>query len=111
MSAATATEYVRQMVRDESQGPGDIENAIARLSRKHGLTKSQLEHLRRGRAKTCDINLFQRIRLAYLDHCQRQIETFKRQHKEAQDDFTQDLVAEAESLLSQISAAKAAREK
>ena len=107
MSATVATDYVRQMVQEESRGSGDIENAMARIARKNGLTKSQLEHFRRGRAKTCDINLFQKIRLAYLDHCERQIEKFKRQHQEAQDDHTQDLLAQAESLLGQINAAKA----
>lgn len=106
MNISTATDYVRQMVQEESQGSGDLDNAIARLSRRYRLSKSQLVHIRRGHSKTCDISLFQKIRLAYLDHCERQIQRFKRQHQEAQDDHTQDLLAQAESLLHQINTAK-----
>ncbi len=107
MNATSAERFVRQMVQEESQGPGDLENSIKRLSRRYGVTPSQLVHIRRGQAKDPRGSLLTKIRLAYLDHCERQIGKFKRQHQEAHDDLTQDLLAQAESLLSQIDEAKA----
>lgn len=37
MSVADATEYVRKMTKLESDGPGDIDNALRRIADRFGL--------------------------------------------------------------------------
>lgn len=102
MNVTSAEKYVNEMVEDEYRRNGNMPNALSLVSRRIRITTNQLNYIRRGKAKTCDINLFQAIRLAYLDHCQAQIEKFKRQYEGANDDCTQDLLIQAESLLEQI---------
>lgn len=67
MSVEAATGYVRRMTKLESDGPGDIDNALRRISNKYGLGFWQLWHLRKGKAKTVDSSVFSRIRQTYLD--------------------------------------------
>ncbi len=69
MSAAEASFYVRQMIHREARGPGDAENAMERLEHKYGLGFWTLDHLRKNKAKTCDVSLFARIKAAFVDHC------------------------------------------
>lgn len=69
VSAATATKYVQKMVKLEIVSSGSQERAFEKLARDYGLTISQLVHLFKARAKTCDISLFATIRDAYLDRC------------------------------------------
>lgn len=69
VSAATATEFVQRMVKLETVSSGTQERAIEKLARDYGLTESQLTHLFKARAKTCDVSLFARIRAAYYDRC------------------------------------------
>lgn len=72
MSVESATEYVRIMVQRESRGPGDLDNAMHRIEAKYGLPFWSLWHLRKGKAKSCEVSLYNRVRGAYLDMCQRQ---------------------------------------
>jgi hypothetical protein len=72
MSAAEASFYVRQMIHREAQGPGDHERAMQRLEAKYGVGFWTLDHLRKNKAKTCDVSLFARIKSAFADHCGRQ---------------------------------------
>lgn len=69
VSATTATEYVQRMVKLETISSGTQERAFAKLSRDYGMTVSQLVHLFKARAKTCDVSLFARIKNAYYDRC------------------------------------------
>jgi len=69
VSAATATEYVQKMVKLETISSGTQERAFDKLSRDYGLTVSQLVHLFKARAKTCDVTLFERVKRAYYDRC------------------------------------------
>jgi hypothetical protein len=108
MSTAIASEYVRRMVERETAGNGDVENAIRRLARKHGLSFWQIMHLRAGRAKSITIDAFTTIRTAYLDYCEQQISDLQREVAEVrgQDDRFQDLVGEVEALAEKVRAAK-----
>lgn len=72
MSAAEASFYVRKMIHLEARGPGDHERAMERLEAKYGLGFWTLDHLRKNKAKTCDVSLFARIKSAFADHCGRQ---------------------------------------
>lgn len=69
MSVEAATEYVRRMTKLESEGPGDIDNALRRLSARFGLGFWTLWHLRKGKAKSCDSGLYASIRRSYLELC------------------------------------------
>jgi hypothetical protein len=108
MSTAIASEYVRRMVERETAGNGDVENAIRRLARKHGLSFWQIMHLRAGRAKSITIDAFNTIRTAYLDYCEQQISDLKREVAEVrgQDDRFEDLVDEVEALAAKVRRAK-----
>lgn len=72
MSAAEASVYVRQMIHREARGPGDYENAMVRLEAKYGIGFWTLDHLRKRKAKVCDVSLYARIKAAFADHCGRQ---------------------------------------
>lgn len=69
VSAATATQYVQQMVKLETVATSTKEAALRKLARDYGMTVSQLTHLYKAKAKTCDVSLFARVRSAYLDRC------------------------------------------
>ena len=71
VSAATATKYVREMVELETVTSQTREAALRKLARDYGLTVSQLTHLYKAKAKTCDVSLFARVKAAYLDRCAR----------------------------------------
>ncbi|NTG73270.1 hypothetical protein G6M02_07995 [Agrobacterium rhizogenes] len=108
MSTALASEYVRRMVERETAGNGDVENAIRRLARKHGLSFWQIMHLRAGRAKSITIDAFWAIRAAYLDYCQQQINDLQKEVEEVRgkDDRFEDLVGEVEALAEKVRRAK-----
>jgi hypothetical protein len=69
MSAAQASIYVREMIHREARGPGDYENAMRRIEAKYGVGFWTLDHLRKGKAKTCDVGLYAQIKSAFADHC------------------------------------------
>ncbi|MFJ6342205.1 hypothetical protein [Rhizobium sp. NPDC092017] len=108
MSTALASEYVRKMVERETAGNGDVENAVRRLARKHGLSFWQIMHLRAGRAKSITVDAFWSIRAAYLDYCEQQISELRREVEEVRgrDDRFSDLVGEVEALAEKVSLAK-----
>ena len=107
MSVHTAKSYLDGMIGDEWRGNGDLPNAIRRVARRIGISHHQIEHIRRGRAKTCDVTLFEKIRHAYLNHCEQQIVVFQQNYREASDAFDPHLLDEAHRLLSDIRQAKA----
>lgn len=111
MSATRATYYVRQMVKAERRTAGDTEGALTRISRGTGIGFWTLSHLRKGNAKTCDTRLFERLRSAYLDLCERQIaeiqlEIAVEKAVTSDDDLT-NLEAEAAALAEKIAARRA----
>lgn len=109
--ADEAGRYVRRMVEKETKGWGDQENALGRLEARYGLPFWSLNNLRTGRAKTVDAGLFARIRMAYLDLCERQIRQLQHEitieKALSEDDTIQDLEREAAHLAAQIAARKA----
>ena len=110
-TAEVAQGYVRRMVEKESRGWGDQSNALIRIEQKYGLPRWSMDHLRTGRAKTVEAGLFNRIRGAYLDLCERQV--LKLRHEIAvekalnEDDTLEDLEREASQLAARILAKKA----
>lgn len=111
MSTAVATEYVRKMVERETAGNGDVENAVKRLARKHGLSFWQLMHLRAGRAKSITIDAFQSIRRAYLEHCEAEVRALQeeiRRDRETYEDShdLRDLENQVQALAEKVRLAK-----
>lgn len=109
MSAAQATMYARRMIAREMRGPNDAGEAMNRLEAKYGLPFWSLEHLRKGKAKTCDVGLFSRLRTAYLDHCERQLKALEHElsiERAAGNDDDADILAEVETLLAKVAERK-----
>lgn len=112
-TAEMASGYVRRMVEREAKGWGDQNNALTRIEQRYGLPFWSMDRLRTGRAKTVEAGLFQRIRMAYLDMCQRQVVALE--HEIAMeravngDDDVASLEAEIEALARKVAAKKARR--
>lgn len=111
MSTAVASEYVRKMVSRETAGNGDVENAVRRLARKHGLSFWQIMHLRAGRAKSITVDAFTSIRRAYLEYCEAEIKALQNEIQRDRDryednDDLQYLEAEALALAEKVRLAK-----
>lgn len=108
MSTIVATEYVRKMVERETAGNGDVENAVRRLARKHGLSFWQIMHLRAGRAKSITVDAFVAIRGAYLEYCEDQIKQLRHEVEEVRgkDDRFEDLLGEIDALDEKVQRAK-----
>lgn len=112
VSAATATKYVEKLVALETIESRTNEAAFHRLAQEYGFTVSQLVHLFKGRAKTCDISLYAKIKRAYYDRCVRMASAL--QHEMAieealgSDAFDEDLASRASALVAEAVAKRAA---
>lgn len=111
MTLEAAADYARQLVDLEARGRGDTEGALFRLEQRYGLGPNQVMHLASGRAKSCDVSLFAKLRLAYLDLCAAQVRKLqlKIAIEEATGDVSNtDLADRLRALATEIEAKKAA---
>ena len=111
MTLDAAYDYARQLVELEARGPGDTEGALFRLEQRYGIGPNQLMHLRAGRAKSCDIGLFGRMRMAYLDLCERKARTLLHKieiERATGDDTNQDLADRLRAMAAEIDGKKTA---
>ena len=111
MSATAATNHINKMIELETRGRGDLDRAMRVVARKTGLTFWQVSHLRKGNAKTCDVSVFGRIKLAYLATCAEMIDRLQHEIQiegQVSDDDFSDLEHEAAVLAAKIAAKKAA---
>jgi len=113
MSAVVeATHLVRKMIHRKASGPGESERAMRQIETDYGIGFWTQDTLRKGKAKTCDIGLFARIRAAYLDLCERQVATLLHEiaieKVKNEDDDLGRLQIEALALASRIQEKKAA---
>ncbi len=108
VSAATATKYVQEMVELEAVSTRTKEAALRKLARDYGLTVSQLTHLYKAKAKTCDVSLFARIRSAYLDRCAkmaaRLLHNIEVEEASGRDAHDQDLADRLVAILAEVEA-------
>lgn len=107
MSVDVAGRYARGLIGMELDVPGDAEGALYRLEQRYGISPNQLIHLSKGRAKGCDISLFGRLKLAYLDSCERKLRKLQleiEREKAAGDDLDTDLLDRANALLAEVAA-------
>lgn len=111
VSAATATKYVREMVELETVTSTTREAALRKLARDYGLTVSQLTHLYKAKAKTCDVSLFARVKAAYLDRCAkmaaRLLHNIEIEEASGGDAHDQDLVDRLTGILAEVAAQRA----
>jgi hypothetical protein len=110
MTVEAATDYARYLVEHEAKGLSDVDGALDRLEQRYGIGRWTLEHLRKGKAKSCDVGLFARLRAAYLDLCQRQLTKLERQiaiEKATGDDPLEDLDRKVRELAQELAEAKA----
>jgi hypothetical protein len=111
VSAATATKYVQEMVVLETMTSRTKDAALRKLARDYGLTVSQLTHLYKARAKTCDVSLFARVKAAYLDRCAkmatRMLHKIELEEASGGDAHDQDLVDRLVAILAETSTQRA----
>jgi hypothetical protein len=111
MTLEAASDYARQLVDLEARGRGDTEGALFRLEQRYGLGPNQIMHLASGRAKSCDVSLFAKLRLAYLDLCAANVRKLQLKiaiEEATGDDSNTDLADRLRALASEIEAKKAA---
>lgn len=110
-STKRAQRMAKHLIDAESRPDRDADDVAAAVERRWGIGFWQLAHLAKGRAKTCDIALFGRMRAAYLDLCERQVSKLQHEiaiEKAIGDDDLEHLVEEARALAAKIAARKAA---
>jgi flagellar biosynthesis chaperone FliJ len=110
MTIEAASNYAATLLDLEVHRSGNIETALSRIEQRYGISPNQIMHLRNRRAKSCDVSLFARLRLAYVDLCERQVTKLQHQiavEKATGDDTLEDLENEARALAAKIKARKA----
>lgn len=115
MSAVEASHFVRKMIHREASGPGDAERAMQRIEAKYGIGFWTQDHLRKGKAKTCDVSLYAQIKAAFADHCGNQAmrllqEAENAQRKEPNEDVAA-IHREIEALQARLAAAQSNAQK
>lgn len=110
---AAASDYARLLVEKESRGHGDVEASMHRIEQRYGIGHWTLSHLRGGRAKSCDVNLFMRLRAAYLDLCESQVRRLQHEIEiekaRGSHASLEDIGAKAAALANEVAAAKGKR--
>lgn len=115
--AMTSAEYVDRargwadtLVWKECRGPGDMAEARARVEARYGIPAAWLKDLRHRPPKRIGVDLYERLRIAYLNHCERiiqaaarEIEATKQEHPHAD---LSGLENEAQSVVDAIAAAR-----
>jgi hypothetical protein len=87
---ADAREWAKFLVHRESRGPGDRENAMERVARRHGLTRGLLWSLLYRPPKDMLVSKFMSLQAAYIAECERQENALRHERQ----------ITEAKSLLS-----------
>ena len=106
--AKRATKLVREMIHLKSAGPGGSRRAMEAIEREHQISFWQLDHLRKGKAKTIRVSLMAQLEKAYLAVCENQIrrieERIRVERATQQNADYDDLVAEVSNLASRLQA-------
>ena len=70
-----AAVWSKDLTRMKARGPGDTENAMRQIEREYGVDYGFLWSLRyrRERLRTISISVYESIRAAYREECQRQM--------------------------------------
>ena len=76
---SNAREWANDLIRRESRGPGDFDNAMRRLEARYGIPATTFFRLRHGRIKEIYASTYVKIQSAYLAECERQTRILKQQ--------------------------------
>lgn len=71
-AVASAQMWARSLVQRESRGPGDLKNAMRRVSQRYGIDYSILYSLRYRPPNDILVGTYERLRNAYESECERQ---------------------------------------
>lgn len=116
MTVEAATDYAQRVhskLMDGVSSDDEADWAYAQFERQFGVGRRTIEHLRKKRAKGCDVSVFGKIKSAYLALCEAQLR--KLQHEIAiekathDDDDLADLEVAAAAIAARLEARKAAR--
>lgn len=119
MTVEAATEYatdIHAFISEEADKtglPGDeaLDFAYSRFEEGYGISRWPIEHLRKRKAKTCDIGLFAKLKFAYLDLCERKARKLLLKveiEKATGNDTNRDLANRLRAIAAEIEASKAA---
>lgn len=75
--ATDACKWANELVRRESRGPGDIENAMRRLENRYGIPWRMFWSLRYRPPEDVMTGIYNRLRAAYYAECERQTRLLK----------------------------------
>lgn len=114
MTVEAASDYasrVHKMLSAGVRSDDDLDVAYDQFERQFGVGRWTIEHLRKKRAKGCDVSVFSKLIGGYLTLCERQVA--KLQHEIAvtratSDDTLEDFDAQAAALAQKIAERKAA---
>ncbi len=76
---SNAREWAKELIRRESRGPGDFDNAMRRLEARYGIPATTFFRLRHGRLKEIYASTYVRLQAAYLAECERQTRILQQQ--------------------------------
>lgn len=76
---SNAREWANDLIRRESRGPGDFDNAMRRLEARYGIPATTFFRLRHGRIKEIYASTYVKIQSAYLAECDRQVRIITQQ--------------------------------
>lgn len=107
---SNAQEWANELVRRESRGPGDYENAMRRLESRYGIPWQTFWRLRHGRLKDVYVSIYVRLQAAYQAECERQMRLLKHDLEitKAKVGVSSRAVASAEAFLDEASGEDAA---
>ena len=108
-AAQTATHHLREMVDFELKRGAELDDAIRAVSRQVRLGFWTVANYRRGRAKTCDGTILDRINRGYVAYCAHQVAKLQHQLSLSQEahpdaDYS-DFLDEVSRLAARVSAA------
>ena len=115
MTVEAATDYARGVhgfLQASARTDDALDAAYGAFERQYGVGRWTVEHLRKAKAKTCDVSVFAKLKGAYIALCERQVA--KLQHQIAVEKASNDdddlavLEAEAAALAAKVRAKKAA---
>ena len=113
MTVDAATDYAQFIHADiasRARSDDELDWAYDQFERQHGVGRWTIEHLRKKKAKGCDIGVFARLQMAYLDICERKAARLANViaiEKAKGDDTNSDIAAELEAILAKVRARKA----
>lgn len=103
-AGAEAKRIVNELLKLESRGAGDLENAMRRLASRYGMDWRVFWRLRYRTPKDVFVGVFEKLKQAHRAECRRQIERLNHELQIAQlkGVHVDDIKAQAEALVAQL---------